>query len=169
MPFHLNYAKSMFYQLVCRDPSITERYVGFTTNKYNRLQYHIEACTDPQNIGYGFKVYKFIRNHGGFDNWEMRILEVKPCKDKFEARRRERYWVEELKAELNSQVPGRTSKEACHSYYLKHREALAAKEKIRGSLRVKCACGSVHAVRANASHARTKKHVKWLEDKASGI
>ena len=97
----------------------------------------------------------------------MRILEVRPCKDKFEARLRERYWVEELKAELNSQVPGRTSKESVHAYYLKHREALAAKEKIRGSVRVKCGCGSEHAFRANARHARTKNHVKWLQDKTS--
>jgi hypothetical protein len=164
MHFRLNYAKSIFYKLVCRDPSITEKYVGFTTNQYNRLQYHKEACSDPKNIGHGFKVYKFIRSHGGFDNWEMQILEFRPCKDKFEARLRERYWVEELKAELNSQVPGRTSKEACHSYYLQHREALAAKEKIRGALRVKCGCGSQHAFRANASHARTKKHLKWLEE-----
>lgn len=52
MRFRLNYAKSMYYKLVCRDSAITEKYVGFTTNKYTRLQYHKEACSDPQNWFY---------------------------------------------------------------------------------------------------------------------
>jgi hypothetical protein len=50
-------------------------------------------------------VYEFIRNNGGFDNWDFIEIERFPCKSKAEAHMRENYWYFNLKADLNSIAP----------------------------------------------------------------
>jgi hypothetical protein len=55
--------------------------------------------------------YKFIRNNGGWYNWTMVMVEKYPCKSKLESDMRERYWIETLKANLNSIVTNRNNKE----------------------------------------------------------
>jgi hypothetical protein len=57
-------------------------------------------------------VYQFIRDHGGFENWEIVLIEkAVDCSDKPTLHARERYWMERLQAELNKYIPTRTQKE----------------------------------------------------------
>jgi hypothetical protein len=69
-------------------------------------------------------VYKEIRENGGWDNYSMVEVEKYPCKDKNEARSRERYWYENLNSQLNMIFPQRSlvewyqaNKEEKHQYY----------------------------------------------------
>ena len=39
-----NYSKSIIYKLECKDPDVTEIYVGATTNFYNRKKEHKRCC-----------------------------------------------------------------------------------------------------------------------------
>jgi hypothetical protein len=53
----------------------------------------------------------YIRDNGGWNNWSMIEIEKYKCKDKYEAEKRERYYIETLKAALNQTIPTRTKAE----------------------------------------------------------
>lgn len=56
------------------------------------------------------RVYKHL-NEIGFDNVEIILLENFPCSNKDELKRRERYFIETLKPDLNMAIPNRTRQE----------------------------------------------------------
>jgi hypothetical protein len=56
-------------------------------------------------------VYKYIRANNGWDNWDMVEIERFEAIDGYDAKKKERYWIEELKATLNNNIPTRTIKE----------------------------------------------------------
>jgi hypothetical protein len=57
-------------------------------------------------------VYQFIRANGEWENWDIVLIEkVIDCKDNENLHKRERHYIESLKAELNKQIPLRTKKE----------------------------------------------------------
>jgi hypothetical protein len=107
----INYQNTIIYKLVCRDINIKDCYVGHTTNFNKRKQNHKQRCNKLSYAKSQFFVYKFIREHGSFENWNMIEIEKYPCNDKLEATKRERFWIERLKASLNKVIPGRTKKE----------------------------------------------------------
>jgi hypothetical protein len=108
----IDYTKAVIYKIVCCDVSVTETYVGSTTNLRNRRREHKHDCNNPNSKQYNRFVYQFIRDHGGFGNFDVVLVEnVTGCSDSPSLHARERYWVESLHAELNKQVPVRTQKE----------------------------------------------------------
>ena len=58
-------------------------------------------------------MYQFIRDNGGWDNWNMVLVESYNACSKRNLESRERYWLETLRATLNKQVPTRTRPEWC--------------------------------------------------------
>ena len=57
---------------------------------------------DNENYKYHNKhLYQFIRNHGGWENFVMLELEKLKCKNNFEARAKEQYWIDTENATLN--------------------------------------------------------------------
>jgi hypothetical protein len=106
-----NYQKGLVYKICCLDPNITSCYVGSTTDIVNRRRSHKSRCNKPESEHYDYLVYKFIRDNGGWNNWRVMVIEEYPCNSKIELKNRERYWLELLKAELNSYVPTRTQRE----------------------------------------------------------
>ena len=50
-------------------------------------------------------LYVYIREHGGWDNWEMVMIEICECGNRLEALKKERYYMELFKASLNSLKP----------------------------------------------------------------
>ena len=67
---------SCIYRLQCKDKEITEFYIGSTKHYSIRKRLHKCDCTNINSNEYNRKIYKFMREHGGWDNWEM-IVEVK--------------------------------------------------------------------------------------------
>lgn len=106
-----DYKKNIIYKLCCKDSNITDIYVGHTCNFNQRKNIHKIRCNNANLKEHNFRVYKFIRNNGGFNNWEMIQIEEWSCNNSKEALLRERYWVDELKSSLNHQIPMRTQKE----------------------------------------------------------
>jgi hypothetical protein len=102
----IDYFKTVIYKIVSLDLGIKDCYVGSTTDFRKRKSQHKVHCKTLN-----FKLYQFINSNGGWDNWDMIEIEKYPCIDSNEARTRERYWVEELKAELNTRRPISTTKE----------------------------------------------------------
>ena len=95
-----DYSQSTYYCIKCKNTEIKDIYVGLTTNFSNRKGSHKHDCNCPEKNH--VKLYTFINNNGGWDNWEMIKLELYPCNNLAEARLREQHWLNELKPTLNS-------------------------------------------------------------------
>ena len=108
----ISYDKTAIYKIACKDPSITDVYVGSTTNVNKRRYKHKYFCYDENSSKYNFKVYDFIRKNGGWDNWDLVVIEEYPCENKIQMLQRERHHLEQLQATLNSKYPYRTKEEA---------------------------------------------------------
>lgn len=98
------------YKIVCNDLKIKYTYVGSTINVCRRKFEHKSRCSNQNDTHYNFKVYQTIRDNGGWVNWNLVVVETLEC-NKQQAHTKERYWYEQLNADLNSQVPTRTAKE----------------------------------------------------------
>jgi hypothetical protein len=64
----------MFYKLVCKDITITDLYVGTTTDFKSRKNPHKSDCNNGKGENYNLKVYTFIRDNGGWENWDMVMI-----------------------------------------------------------------------------------------------
>jgi hypothetical protein len=111
-----NYAKTIIYKIVCKDINIKKTYGGHTTNIIKRRQQHKSVCNNINSKKYNYYVYKFIRENGGYDNWEMLWIYDFPCNSKKEAELEERNFIEKEKCELNSQRPYVTEEENKENY-----------------------------------------------------
>jgi hypothetical protein len=129
----IDYSETFVYMLCCKDPTITDVYVGHTTNLTKRKAGHKNACNNPNIKDYNYFVYQFIRENGGWNNWELIVLETKSCIDKNDARRFEREWFEKKGATLNKQLPITDREEQNElkiKYYYEHHEEMCEKAKI---------------------------------------
>jgi hypothetical protein len=122
----INFSNTVIYNICCKDVTITDIYVGHTTDIISRRHSHKNCCNNDKGKKYNLKQYQFIRNNGGWNNWDLIEIEQYPCENVNEARARERYWIEELKPSLNSYIPNRTASE----YYKDEKEKVATKQKI---------------------------------------
>ncbi len=109
----IDYQNTIIYKIVCNDLSITDCYVGHTTDFMSRKHRHKYRCYNENDGGY-FKIYKTIRDNGGWDNWTMVEIEKYPCADKREACARERYHYEKLNSSLNTNIPYATYEKINH-------------------------------------------------------
>ena len=116
------YENAVIYKLCCKDASITDEYIGSTCNKYKRKQGHKRDCNNKNRKGYDSPVYQFIRANGGFENWDLIVLEEYSCESKVQLEMKEREWIELRKPTLNRNVPTRTSKEYNDTYKEEHRQ-----------------------------------------------
>ena len=106
------YQNSLIYKLVHKNDQDNENiYVGSTTNFRGRKIQHKGFCYNEKNIKSNRYLYQFIRENGGWDEWEMIAIETYPCESKRELEIRERFNIESLKAKLNKNIPTRTPKE----------------------------------------------------------
>ena len=107
----INYDNTMFYKLVCKDLNIGECYVGHTTDFKRRKHEHKIHCNNDMAKGYHRYVYNYIRSNGGWDNWDLILIENRKCDNKLDALKKEREHIEILHATLNKVIPTRTDQE----------------------------------------------------------
>ena len=182
-----DYANTVIYKICCKNIDITDIYVGHTTNIKKRIRHHKDSCNYSKDKHYHYKVYDFIRNNGGWDNWEIIVLEEYPCNSFSDAIIKEREYYETLKATLNMIYPQRTNeeyynenkeykkeygnqyrnnnreknKEQKKQYYQNNREKINEKAKEK----VICECG-YEITKCNLKrHQKSAKHIKLLSFK----
>lgn len=98
-----DYSKTIIYKLVHnKDLNNDNIYVGSTTNFIKRKCRHKYSCNTECDKSYNDKKYQYIRENGGWVNWNMIEIEKYPCNDNNEARAREEYWRYNLNSKLNS-------------------------------------------------------------------
>ena len=101
----IDYSNTIIYKIVCKDPLITDVYVGHTTNFVQRKYAHKQTCNNVKSPCYNLKLYKTIRSNGDWPNWDMTIIQFYNCKDLLEARHKEQEFFVALNATLNSIEP----------------------------------------------------------------
>jgi len=113
----------IIYKIFCKNEEIKECYVGSTSNLKKRIQQHKTSCNNENDTNYNNYKYIFIREHGGWDNWDFKILCECPKEDRFKM---ERWHIENDKyTNLNKSIPTRTNKE----YRQKNKDKISKKEK----------------------------------------
>lgn len=158
----------IIYKLFCKD--YDDFYIGSTIDFHHRKRCHKTDCNNKNRKSYNYKLYKFIREHNGFDSWEFEILELGEYENKYLLHDRERYFIETLKPSLNSAIPNRTDKdwyednkeykkEKAKVYYQNNKNKISeyGKDKILCDI---CNCN----VRRNglARHKKSQKHINNL-------
>ena len=101
----IDYSNTIIYKIICKDSNVNDVYVGHTTNFVQRKHAHKQSCINNKSHNYKCKLYETIRNNGGWDNWNMEIINFFNCKDHFEARQKEQEYYISLNANLNSIEP----------------------------------------------------------------
>ena len=167
----IDYNNTHFYKICCKDLNITDIYIGHTTDFRRRKNRHKSCCLTVDNPAYNFPVYQFIRENGGWDNFDMILLETKSCSDSLEAKKIEREFVEQLHATLNRWIPGRTREERYEihkteilenkkEYYQANKDTINDKRNIKIQCEI---CGATHSLRNKSTHLKTKSHLKAVE------
>lgn len=168
----INYSNTIIYKICCKDPTITDIYVGHTTNLTKRRYQHKEACNNQIIRAYNTYVYQFIRDNGGWDNWDVIMIEEYNLNNENEAVKKERWWIEELKATLNKSMPARTKEEKNEinknyhkNWYVNNKEHNydnVKKWRENNKEKIICECGSIYSCRDKARHIKTKKHKLYI-------
>ena len=102
-------------------------YIGSCCNFIRRKCEHKSVCNNPNIRNYDLKLYKSIRENGGWEEWIMMKLHDYPCNNKYELNKEERRVIDEYKSKLNISIPTRSYYE-CQKFY---REKTADKQKER--------------------------------------
>ena len=123
-----DYSRNVIYKLVNKeDYDNANIYIGSTTNFTKRKCEHKSDCMNKTGVKYNQKIYHFIRDNGGWDEWNMLEVEKYPCTDNNEAKSREEHWRIHFNADLNSRKCFCTvdeKKEYHTQYYLDNRDKL---------------------------------------------
>lgn len=104
------YSTGKIYKLVNNVDD--KEYVGSTYQSLSKRKggHKVAAKTNGEQ-----RVYKHL-NEIGFNNVEIILIENYPCSSKDELNARERKWIDELKPDLNKQLPCRTIQEYSKMY-----------------------------------------------------
>ena len=180
----INYQNTIIYKIVCKDLNIKDLYIGHTTNFKERKRCHKKRCNYHCKKYSNLYVYKFIRDNGGWDNWDMIEVEKYSCLNVYEALKRERYWYEELQGNLNIQIPSRTPEEYSKKYKEEHKEEIKQKNKEyirkyreeykeqiaeKRNEKIECDCGSIVCKGDLSRHKKTKKHKNFESGKINFV
>lgn len=138
------------YEIRHKDPFMLNAYVGMTLDYSKRKSVHKLRCKNVET--YKYPLYEQIRHFGGWENFEMRPLEIIECESRREAECRESYWVRQCNARMNAYKRPMTERELeeyksqsthkktyannrekkleyCRQYYLDNREDILKKRK----------------------------------------
>jgi hypothetical protein len=100
----IDYSNTIIYKICCKDECINDIYVGHTTNFTKRKHQHKLLCS-KETLKSNIKIYKTIKENGGWDNWDMIEIAKYNCKNATEARIKEQEHFNLLNPSLNTIQP----------------------------------------------------------------
>ncbi len=145
----------VIYKLCCKDENVKDCYIGCTSNIKSRIIGH---KNDYKNFKTR-KVYKFIAENGGIQNWQFKILaeNINSNNKMF----LENACIREYNGTLNNNRVYLTDDERNNyqkTYYIKNRKTILDKKKEV----IICECGSQYTSSHIMRHLRSKLHSKRL-------
>ena len=170
----IDYSKTIIYKLVHKeDYDNVNVYVGSTTDFVKRKNSHKSCCNSEKQKGYNEKKYQYIRDNGGWNEWNMIEIQKYPCNDKREAEAREEYWRFHFNSQLNMRKAYITdvgkkeqikeyrenNKEKSLDYAKEYRENNKEKLLIQKKERITCECGCILTKIHLSRHKKTQKHL----------
>ena len=149
------------YCLVCKDTDVQEVYVGSCQDLNIRIKHHRTDCNNKNSPKYYRKVYQFIRENGGFDNFKFIWLELFKTDDTIFLKQLEQHYMDTFPRELllNSLRAYTTEEEkreqfrqGSKKYYKENKDELNKKRKVK----VPCPkCSKSISKRHIARHLKT--------------
>ena len=97
---YVDYSKTYVYLLTCKNPSISDGYISYTTNLTQRKYKHKRETLD---LSIQTKLYDCIRKNGGWTNWKCTILEECDCNNEVQAKERANFYILKMKPNLNDE------------------------------------------------------------------
>jgi hypothetical protein len=89
----IDFSNCYIYHIVDKEGIV--HYVGSTSNMNSRKSNHKYACKHPNDNHHHFDIYKYIRDNGGFENFEIiPIKKIENISNKTELRIAERVEME---------------------------------------------------------------------------
>lgn len=159
-PKKIDYSKCVIYAIRPKDENLKFCYIG-STSDFNRRKYqHKFKCHCPNIKEYNYKLYKIIRELGGWSEFEMVIIENFPCNNSSEATQREREIHDLFNANMNSRVPKLTEEEA-----EEYTQKINARR--RDIPKTDCPCGGCYLYQNKCVHIRSQKHQNWIKENES--
>jgi len=125
---------NIVYKIYCLDSEIKDFYIGSSKKFKSRKLNHKSVCNNPNNNRHNFKLYKFIKANGGFQNFDFEILLETEFDD---IKSFEQEYIKELKPTLNcikafgfdSKDYYKNNKQKIKNYYEKNKEKIIKKKK----------------------------------------
>ena len=139
----------------------------------------MSKCNNPNDPKYHYKVYKTIRENGGWDNWIIESIYFQEDLTEKEAKATEQVLMNDF-GTINDHNAYTDKKEYKREYKQKNKEAIAQKDaeyrqnnkekiaeyhKQRRAEKITCECGSIVSRPLLARHRRTKKHIDYINNK----
>jgi predicted GIY-YIG superfamily endonuclease len=141
-------------------------YIGSTKDFKQRKAHHKSTCNSKTSIHNNLKLYKIVRENGGWNYCEMKPIEEFECETKRQAECREEHWIREYNATLNMKQAFLTEEEL-QTKQQQWKQKSYDSQKITPS--TSCECGG-HYKKSNYSlHLNTKKHQKFLNKNVAVI
>ena len=117
-----DYSNACIYKIVCKDQAIADFYIGSTVTFNGRYRAHKCCCKNPNAKEHNYKLYKFIRSNGGWDNFDMILIRDKLGVDnRTDLHKIEGQYQRLFNPKLNKQVAGRSDEQ----YKLDNREKIS--------------------------------------------
>jgi hypothetical protein len=95
----IDFSKTCIYIIKCKIPDKNYEYIGTTTSFKKRKYYHKKNAENNVDS----QLYNCINECGGWENWEMTILERVNCSSKAECVQKEKEWIEKKKKCIHPQ------------------------------------------------------------------
>jgi hypothetical protein len=173
-------------------------YIGSTRNIASRKKLHKSRCNNTNDISHNSKIYRTIRENGGWESFRMTCIEVMENTTKLEAEIREEQMRMSLKATLNDRMATRGhmtiqeygkryreenkehikeyTKEHNKKYKEEHQDQIKERnkryrEENRDKMNEKChcECGGKFTFCHKSHHLKTIKHQKYLDTLGKSI
>tara|TARA_B110001469_G_scaffold75143_1_gene71292 strand:+ start:212 stop:772 length:561 start_codon:yes stop_codon:yes gene_type:complete len=176
------------YKIYCKDKDIKDCYIGSTTRIKRRIAAHKHSCNKENSKAYNNYKYTFIRENGGFENWNFDIICKCPKQDRYIM---ERWYIENTAyTNLNKYIPNRSrkernetnkkNKEKIQEYYKEYikknknkyknydknyQELNKDTIKDRKNKKYECECGGKYTNANKNQHLKTIKHKTFISSK----
>jgi len=148
-------------------------YIGSTRDFNQRKKKHKNACNNPNNSSYNYKVYQIIREAGGWDKCEIVPIEEYECENGIQARMREEFLRKEYNALMNTNKASHNKQEYNAEYWVLNKDKLEIQKKEwyeankvevleKMNKKYSCECGGCYTYCNKKTHNRTQKHLKYI-------
>ena len=181
-----------FYKIINVNCDVDLCYVGSSVDMKQRTRQHKSNCNNVNGVKYNLKVYKTIREHGGWD--EFKIIEIGYAKQLTltEAHVIEEKYRVELCADLNgkrchiteeqrkerldkivnkerhsetSRIWHQKNRDKNNERSMVYRQNNKVKLKANATAKNTCECGCVISHDSLARHRRTQNHIDLMNNK----